>query len=88
MRIVGYNHPPRAFAEFDDKYLSTFTPSVTALDLPRRSNAPKKLHHEWRQRSLKEQHLIDTAQYHGALLKLMLIGWEVDDAPNWEVDDG
>ena len=89
MVIVGYNRPPRAFAEFDDKILSNFTLRVEPLDLPRRPNAPRKLHHELRQRSLKEQHffrLIDSAQYHRALIELMQIGWEVQDDPNLDVD--
>ena len=29
--------------------------------------------------------MIDSAQYHGALIELMQIGWEVEDDPNWEV---
>ena len=87
MQIIGYHRPPRAFAELDDKYLSLFTPRVNVLDLPRRPNALRKLHHEWRQRALKEQHffrVLDTAQYHGALLRLMMLGWEVHDDPDFD----
>ena len=53
-------------AEFDAYRLSITTPLWT-LDLPRPPDAPKRLHHEWRQRALKELHhykQLTTAEYH------------------------
>ena len=51
---VGYNHPPQAFKQFDEKYLFNFISAGNRRDLPRPADAPKQLHYEWRQRCLTE----------------------------------
>ena len=79
---VGYSHPPRAFKEFDAKYLFNFISAGNRLDLPRPADAPKQLHYKWRQRYLKEKHFfkqITTQEYHEALILLMTLGRDIVD---------
>ena len=76
---------------FNDKWLFDFIPKIEPLDLPQHPNAPRHIHHEWHQRALKEMHffrLLDTPQYHEALIELMDLGWEEIDDPNWNESAG
>ena len=52
---VGYYHPPRALAHWDEDWLFNFISARIPLDLPRPPDAPRIYHLQWRQRCLKER---------------------------------